>query len=127
MYYSLQIARDKERPASVPPWRGIDIDWSHRDRDQLKADLAKAKSAARDMVNAYGINSVPVSRPGRSAHNFAQAIDMVISGYAGTTIVDAQKKTRTVKNFIDLKAVGASYGVIWYGPEDSVHWSVDGN
>jgi hypothetical protein len=127
MHYSLQIARDKERPASVPAWRGVNIDWSHRDRDRLKADLAKAKSAARDMVSGYGISSVPVSRPGRSAHNFSQAIDMVITGYAGKTIVDAQKKTRTVQNFIDLKSVGASYGVIWYGPEDSVHWSVDGN
>lgn len=126
MHYSTQIMRNKEAPTAVPPWRGVNIDWTHKDRG-AKADLAKARSAARDMVLGYGISSVPVSKPGHSAHNFSQAIDMVISGFAGKTILDAKGKPREVKTFLDLKAVGASYGVIWYGPEDSVHWSADGN
>lgn len=127
MHYSKQIVRNKEAPATVPPWQGVNIDWVHRDHNGSKADLVKAKSAARDMVLGYGIGSVPVSKPGHSAHNFSQAIDMVISDFAGKTIVDAKGKPRVVKSFIDLKSVGATYGVIWYGPEDSVHWSVDGN
>ncbi|PFH08495.1 hypothetical protein BCF11_0850 [Collimonas sp. PA-H2] len=127
MHYSTQIVRNKEAPATVPPWRGVNIDWVHRDHSGSKADLAKAKSAAREMVLGYGIGSTPVSKPGHSAHNFSQAIDMMISGFAGKTIVDAKGKSREVKSFIDLKSVGATYGVLWYGPEDSVHWSADGN
>lgn len=127
MHYATQITRNKESPAAVPSWRGVNIDWTHQDPRSARIALGKAKSAARDMVLGYGIGSKPVSMPGRSAHNFSQAIDMAISGFAGKTMLDAQGKSRKIKNFIDLKAVGASYGVIWYGPEDSVHWSLDGN
>lgn len=127
MHYSTQIARNKEPAAAVPSWQGVNIDWMHRDRNGSKADLVKAKSAARDMMFGYGIGSVPVSKPGRSLHNSSQAIDMLLSNFVGKTILDAQDKPRKIKSFIDLKSVGASYGVIWYGPEDRVHWSLDGN
>lgn len=127
MYYSTQIARNKESAVTVPSWQGVNIDWGHRDRDGFKANLVKAKSAARDMMFGYGIGSMPVSKPGRSSHNYSQAIDMQLSNFVGKTVLDAQDKSRKIKNFIDLKSVGASYGVIWYGPEDRVHWSLDGN
>nr|WP_221320296.1 LysM domain-containing protein [Chitinivorax tropicus] len=125
MHYASQIVRGKITADKVPAWPGVNIDWSHKDAAG-KADLKAAKHAAADMVRAYGLGNNPVAKPGRSNHNKRQAIDMTITNYERKTIIDADGNKVKIGSWHDLKLVGKTYDVIWFGARDRPHWSPTG-
>jgi hypothetical protein len=78
------------------------------------------------MTIAYSLGGAPVARPYSSRHNTGEAVDMIISHFAGKTVMDANGREIKIRTFLNIKSIGATYHVYWYGPEDKVHWSVDG-
>lgn len=109
-------------PASVPPYPGIEIDWTHR------GDLAKARAAAAEMVAGYGLRYC-ASLDGR--HMQRRAVDMTI-GWNGVlairdkagTLVKIASQPRNGLNR-ELIALGKTFGVIKL-ISDPPHWSDDG-
>ena len=122
MYYSTMISRGNIDPNNVPPWEGVNIDWSHGGNKE------KAKKAAIEMHALYQVGNNPIARPGRSNHNPAKAlaVDMKISGIDGKTIKINGKKF-IVNTLADLAPVGREFGVFWFGNGDKPHWSHDGH
>ncbi|WP_180089687.1 hypothetical protein [Acinetobacter sp. YH12219] len=121
MYYSTMISRGNIDSNNVPPWEGVNIDWSHGGNKE------KAKKAAIEMHALYQVGNNPIARPGRSNHNPAKAlaVDMKISGIDGKTIKINGKKF-IVNTLADLAPVGREFGVFWFGNSDKPHWSHDG-
>ncbi|KHK53828.1 hypothetical protein PI87_17635 [Ralstonia sp. A12] len=127
MHWSWKIAHGTA-PSSVPPMDGVNIEWVH-------PTLDASVSAARDMVNAYGMQNLQIPAALISRHTQRKAIDMTI-GWSGTLairnaageIVTITSTPRTGMNAI-LKQVGQSYGVIKFvgGASDKPHWSTDGH
>lgn len=122
MYYSTMITRGVVDSNNIPPWEGVNIDWSHG------GDKVKAKKAASEMHAAYGIGSNKIARPGRSNHNpvKALAIDMKITGLSGKNI-KVNGKNFKVNSLADLAPVGREFNVYWFGNSDKPHWSHDGH
>ncbi len=119
MYYSTNIKRGKISPEKVPPWPGVNIDWTHGGNE------SKAIEAARAMHASYGIGDNPVGKPSNSNHNVGLAVDMTITNYSGKTI-SLNGKNHKLNGFNDLVAAGKKVSVIWYGSNDKPHWSQTG-
>lgn len=119
MYYSTEIARGNIAIDKVPPFPGVNIDWTH------KGNKAEAVKAAKAMHQKYGIGSNPVGKPGSSNHNRKMAVDMKISNYAGK-VVTIDGDTTKINNWSTLTSLGKKHGVIWYGSKDAPHWSHTG-
>lgn len=119
MYYSTNIKRGKISPEKVPPWPGVNIDWTHGGNE------SKAVEAARAMHASYGIGDNPVGKPSNSNHNVGLAVDMTITNYSGKTI-SLNGKNHKLNGFNDLVAAGKKVSVIWYGSNDKPHWSQTG-
>lgn len=127
MHWSWKIAHGTP-PSSVPPMDGVNIEWVH-------PTLDASVRAARDMVNAYGMQSLQIPAALISRHTQRKAIDMTIS-WTGTLairnsvgeLITIASTPRTGMNAI-LKQVGQSYGVIKFvgGASDKPHWSTDGH
>jgi hypothetical protein len=122
MHFSSKIARGVINPSAVPPMPGVNIKWVH-------ATLAQSKTAAQQMVQAYGIAFPPALS---SRHTQGLAVDMTIT-WAGTIrIKDATGASRDIgaprsgQTNTALHRVGASYGVIKL-VSDPPHWSSDGH
>ena len=122
MHFSSKIARGQINPQQVPPMAGVAIQWFH-------GNLAASRSAAQQMVTAYGIAFPPALN---SRHTQGLAIDMTIT-WAGT--LQIKDATGAVKNIgaprsgrtnAALHTVGTSYGVIKL-VSDPPHWSSDGH
>ena len=119
MYYSTDIKRGKTSPEEVPPWPGVNIDWTHG------GNRSKAIEAARAMHASYGIGGNPVGKPSKSNHNGRLAVDMTVTNYSGKTISLNGNKYK-INGFNDLVAAGKKVSVIWYGSNDKPHWSQTG-
>lgn len=119
MYYSTNIKRGKINPEKVPPWPGVNIDWTHG------GNKSKAVEGTRAMHAAYGIGSNPVGKPSNSNHNVGLAVDMTITNYSGKTISLNGNKYK-IHGFNDLVAAGKKVSIIWYGSNDKPHWSQTG-
>lgn len=130
MYCSTMIKRGRMSPLNVPksdsypnvPY--IPIDWAHMTNG--KPNEQAARQAAVAMANAYGVGSNKIALPGRSNHIGKNAVDMSISNYIGKRLSDIGGKIHAISSFSDLVKVGATYGVIWFGPKDPPHWSKTG-
>lgn len=119
MYYSTKITRGQIKPEDVPPWPGVNIDWTHN------GNRNKALKAAKAMHASYGIGGNPVGRPSNSNHNVGLAIDMKITNYTGK-VISLNGKRYKINNFSDLVAIGRKVSVIWFGNGDKPHWSHNG-
>lgn len=127
MHWCWQIAHKYVEAEDVPALSGVDINWVH-------ATSAASLEAAKQMVRAFdmgGLNTAPALY---SLHNEGRAIDMSITWTGVVTVKDANDELIEVKTSPrsgmnrQLKAIGASYGVIKFigGARDKPHWSVNG-
>ena len=116
MHYCVKIANGTKSPADVEACDGMDIDWDH-------GDLAASRAAARAMASGYQI-VFPAAFPTR--HSDRVAIDMTLSSFVGTMVLDASAREVRIKKESDLYPVGATYGVIKLVP-DHPHWSDNGS
>lgn len=127
MYYAFQICRGLD-VTKVPVYAGINIDWAHRNVDG-KPNIAAAKEAAEAMCKGYSIKPHSakqlVGKPGNSRYNYAAAIDMNITQYIGKTVKDPMGEEVKLASFLELKALGASYGLKYF-PKENMHWSDTG-
>lgn len=119
MYYSAAIMRKEINPDKVPPWPGVNIDWTHGGNYQA------AIAGATEMHRRYKIGRNPVGRPERSNHNNRMAVDMTLSGISNKTVVIDGVSTK-VSSISDLAKLGKKIGVIWFGRGDVPHWSHTG-
>lgn len=134
MHWCWSIVRQKTDPRTIPPLDGVPIAWAHVDA-QGNYDPIASVAAAEDMVEAYGMQGLNVAPALASNHISGTAVDMAISWNGNLAIkrrdgsqVQIASLPRTGMN-PDLKAVGASYGVIKFvgGASDMPHWSADGH
>jgi len=128
MYHALEIANGGS-PVGIKAWPGVAIDWEHRKPDG-KPDLVAAKSAAVEMCKKYGLKindpTQLVGKPKNSNHNKKLAVDWIITGFKGKTLIDNTGAKVKITKFKDLVTVGATYGVIYFSKEN-MHWSFDGH
>ena len=116
MHYAYKIAHGGLPAANAPAMAGVDIEWAH-------ATFAASKIGAKQMVTGYGIVFAPALT---SRHSEGRAIDMTITGHIGRTFNDNADQPVQVNNAAQLKALGATFGVIKL-PSDPPHWSDDGH
>ena len=133
MHWSWRIVNDEVDPHDVPARTGVDIEWVHVDANGAY-DREASITAARAMVNAYGMRNLATAPALNSRHIEGNAIDISVSWQRSLEIEDADGATisittepRTGMNAA-LHAVGATYGVIKFrgGERDKPHWSNDG-
>ena len=134
MHWCWSVVKQRTDPRAIPPLEGVGIAWAHLDA-QGGYDPLASLAAAQDMVEAYGMQALNVAPALQSNHISGTAVDMAIS-WSGTlsiarrdgTVVHIDGPPRTGMN-PDLKAVGASYGVLKFvgGASDMPHWSADGH
>jgi len=128
MHFAFAIAHGTANPAKVPLMEGVDIQWVHTDAAG-NPDPVATKTAAADMVRAYGLSFPPALT---SRHCEGLAIDMRISWLGNLAIADGSGKRISIANDprdggnSALHQVGASYGVIKL-VTDPPHWSSDGH
>lgn len=133
MHWAWKIARTHFDPAKVPPMDGVSITWAHLGGDGKISQVASV-AAAREMVRAFGMQTLGVAPSLKSRHTSGRAIDMSIRWNGTLTIFDAKGKSIEIKTLPRsganraLHRVGASYGVIKYNRagRDDPHWSDDG-
>ncbi|WP_394781480.1 hypothetical protein [Undibacterium sp.] len=127
MHWCWQIVNKGTKPKDIPPMNGVAIEWVH-------GDDAKTLSAAKDMVNGYGMQTLKIAPALKSMHTIGEAVDMNVSWQGDLNIVEkagtTKKITTTPRDGMntDLAAVGKGYGVIkfYLGAVDKPHWSSDG-
>lgn len=127
MHWSYKTAKGQVLPENVPAMDGVNIEWNH-------GGLEASKSAARDMVNAYGMQNLRTSPALNSRHTNKNAIDMNISWQGTLSILNGQGDMVKIDTLprsgmnSKLIEVGSSYGVIKYhgGDRDKPHWSDNG-
>ena len=134
MHWCWCIVKQKVDPRSIAPVDGVPIAWAHLD-GQGGYDAIASVAAAQEMVEAYGMQALNVAPALQSNHISGTAVDMAIS-WPGTlpiarrdgVVVNIDSQPRTGMN-PDLKAVGATYGVLKFvgGASDMPHWSADGH
>lgn len=119
MYYSTAIMRKQINPDKVPPWAGVNIDWTHGGNYQA------AIAGATEMHRHYKIGRNPVGKPEGSNHNNRMAVDMTLTGISNKKVVIDGVSTK-VSSISDLAKLGQKIGVIWFGKGDVPHWSHTG-
>ncbi|CAJ0814017.1 hypothetical protein LMG18101_02109 [Ralstonia flaminis] len=127
MHWSWKIAHGTP-PSAVPTMDGVNIEWVH-------PTLEASVRAARDMVNAYGMQNLQIAAALVSRHTQRKAIDMTIGWSGSLAIRNASDELITISSTprtgmnATLKQVGQSYGVIKFvgGASDKPHWSTDGH
>lgn len=133
MHWAWRIVNQRYDPRTVPSRDGVDVRWDHADAEGAY-DSAASVSAAREMVNGYGISRLQVAPSLTSRHIEGNAIDMTIGWQGDLTIEDASANQVLINSQPrdgmngDLHLVGASYGVVKFhgGARDRPHWSNDG-
>ena len=145
MHYCWTINKKIDDPASVPAFKPtsgeheIDIQWLHKKPDGAP-DVAASRTAAAEMVAAYGMTRLKVAPALGSNHIFGKALDMSVgwtktlsirrkggeTGKAGKS-VDITSSPRDSTN-ADLIKVAKTYGVIHLidVEKDPPHWSFNG-
>jgi hypothetical protein len=128
MHHSWKIVNQDDYDASkIPPLNGVNINWWH-------GDIEKSKTAAKEMVDGFGLNNLKTPPALDSRHIECDAIDMNISWKdnlrikkddGSDVIISTTPRDGTNAQLIE---VGASYGVIHFKNvnKDKVHWSIDG-
>lgn len=133
MHWSWRIINDDVDPRDVPEHEQVNIRWDHADANGAY-DSRASIAAARAMINAYGMQNLRTAPALNSRHIEGNAIDISVAWQRILDIQNADGTTtsittepRTVMN-TQLRAVGATYGVIKYrgGDRDKPHWSNDG-
>jgi hypothetical protein len=127
MHWSWRIGKGRVEPENVPALAGVDIEWVHSTK-------AESVSAARALMSAFDIASLPITPALRSQHNLGLAIDMSISWRGVVSIKDATGSIVKINTLPrsgmnrQLIKVGQSYGVRKYsgGGSDAPHWSNNG-
>ncbi|WP_202305584.1 peptidoglycan-binding domain-containing protein [Dryocola clanedunensis] len=127
MHWAWMIAKGKIDPAQVPAKKGVDIQWVHETPE-------KSRQSAVAMVNAYGMQGLPVAPVLHSRYTEGHAIDIDISWVNNLRIKNKAGEYVEIVSFprnamnIELAQVGKSYGVMKChdGGLDAPHWSVDG-
>jgi len=127
MHWAWRIAKQNFDPRQIPAMPRLDINWWH-------GEASRSRSAAQEMVEAFGINGVTKPPALNSHHNEGKAIDLRISWAGDLKIRDGRGLERTItskprdETNAELMAVGRSYGVFHALDVDKekVHWSVDG-
>jgi len=131
MHFSTAIARNVMTAQAVPPHPKVNIEWVHLTGGQV--DLPKSRSAAVQMVQAYGIDPTSPLPALASRHTEGNAVDMSISWTGVLSIRDAKGKVVQIadspRNGLNpqLQKVGATYKVIKAMFQDDPHWSNDGH
>lgn len=127
MYWAFMICKGAD-VTTIPPWPGVNIDWTHRGPDG-RPDIPKAKSAAKKMCQGYSIDpqspSQKVGKPGKSNHNFRLAIDITPSAFEGKYVKDASDNRIKIVDFTTLVKIGKTFGVHYFKGE-KMHWSYNG-
>lgn len=134
MHWCWKIVNAASNPQSIPSLQGVGIIWAHTDSTGAYS-LVDSVSAAQDMVNAYGMQSLGVAPALNSKHVVGLAVDMSVSWTGNLAVADAAGNTVTISTTprsgmnVDLHTVGASYGVVKYNGRgvDRPHWSDTGN
>src|SRR5262249_52128604 len=90
MHYAWMIAENLVVPQNVPAMVGVAIDWVHRDASN-QPDIPASRSAAMQMVSAYGIVAAPALQ---SRHTEGNAVDMDITWRSSLTIDDHLGNTK---------------------------------
>jgi D-alanyl-D-alanine dipeptidase len=130
MHWSWKIARNIVDARNVPAMAGVDIAWVHTNNGG-QPDLVKSRSAASQMVTAFGIVAAPALQ---SRHTEGRAVDMTIGWSGALAIADQGGGLRNITSTprdgmnTELALCGRSYGVIkavFAG--DPPHWSEDGH
>lgn len=124
MHYCCLVAgyRDAQKifhqiaPSDVPPFAGIDIDWT------CGGDGGAARAAAVAMRQGYDI-AFPAALVSR--HTQRLAVDMTITFQGVIQVQSATGSQIPAACQSDLWPIGASYGVHKL-PSDPPHWSSDG-
>ncbi|MCY1163574.1 hypothetical protein D9M71_32140 [compost metagenome] len=119
MYYSTAITRGQIAVDKVPPFPGVNIDWTHNGNKEA------AVRAAKLMYQKYGVGNNPVGKPGSSNHNKKMAVDMRITNYNGKVVIIDGERTE-ITSWAVLTQLGRKHNVIWYGVKDKPHWSHTG-
>ena len=127
MHWAWRIARGDFDPRRVPPMPSLNINWWH-------GEASRSRTAAQEMVEAFGIEGVREPPALISHHNEGKAIDLRISWAGDLKIKDGRGLLRIIisrprdETNKDLMAVGRTYGVFHATDVDKekVHWSVDG-
>ena len=127
MHWCWKIAHKNVEAEDVPPLAGVDINWVH-------PTSAASIEAAKQMVRAFDMGELNTAPALYSLHNEGRAIDMSITWTGTVAVKDADDKLIEVKTSPrtgmnrQLKAIGASYGVIKFigGARDKPHWSFNG-
>lgn len=128
MHWCYRIFRHGFNPANVPPFPGVAIEWVH-------PTLAQSIEAARVMLQDFemgGLNTTPALQ---SLHTVRKAVDMRIWWAQNLAIRTKDGELVTITTTprsgmnLQLKDVGATYGVIKYhgGANDKPHWSTTGH
>jgi hypothetical protein len=130
MHWSWKIARNIVDARNVPAMAGVDIAWVHTN-SAGQIDLVKSRSAASQMVTAFGIVAAPALQ---SRHTEGRAVDMTIGWSGALAIADQDGGLRNITSTPrdgmnpELALCGRTYGVIkavFAG--DPPHWSEDGH
>ncbi|MEG3437138.1 transglycosylase SLT domain-containing protein [Pannus brasiliensis CCIBt3594] len=127
MHWCWKIHKGICKPEEVPSREGVNIVWSHDTPE-------KSRSAAREMVNGYGMQNLEVAPSLKSRHILRRAIDMNVSWTGNLEIRTADGRPRVITSNPkdgtnpDLIEVGKTYGVVHFDPphKDRPHWSEDG-
>jgi hypothetical protein len=127
MHWSYLISKGKNKPQGIPAMDGVNIEWDH-------GDDKKSIAAANDMIVGFQMEALATTPSLTSNHTIKKAADLTISWSGDLTIIDAAKKSITIKSEpksglnTELITVGATYNVIKYNRTgtDIPHWSHDG-
>jgi hypothetical protein len=127
MHWAWKIGAADYDAQTVPAKSGVDIEWWH-------GNAEASKTAAREMMSAFGIERLRVAPALASRHTERKAIDMDISWSGELSIKNADGSTRRIASTprdganAELIEVGATYGAIHFSPpeKDKPHWSTDG-
>jgi hypothetical protein len=133
MHWCWLIAKGKADPQKIPSMEGVHIKWGHEDDGKYSKE--KSISAAKDMLNGFGMQKLGTAPALDSKHTRGLAVDMNVTWVGTLTIKDANDKSIIIKTKPtdgmnkELHAVSATYGVIKYnaGGIDKPHWSDTGN
>jgi N-acetyl-anhydromuramyl-L-alanine amidase AmpD len=124
MHYAWGVAHGSYTPAQANAacrGRGIDIEWGH-------GDLAASRIAAQAMVKAFRmVHQASIN----GNHPRGLAIDIDISNLPASITMNGKTYTTErgasgVTAAASVAPIGRDMGVIWFGPNDYVHWSHNG-